>query len=289
MSFSDTKIQQIIREKLSLKVSSITENIIGWDQDVWIIDTNDQKIVLKHPRKNNKVRNSREVIASKLLAQKGVIVPQILYSDDQILIETFLEGILVEQVDFTKISRNDLYFNAGKVLKKIHSITTTNFGMVTDDSLVGEFSTQVEYTQVGFSKALINLEKTPFYTHDDIRQIRQYFESNKSVLENSPSVLLHADYCDTNLIYTPDGEIAVIDFGDLSVGNPMYDVSMVYLDCVDDGSYQACIDGYGETNLKQVELFGLCRFTYLISAWWNKGDPQKRVERLCRLFESICR
>ncbi|HUU78224.1 MAG TPA: aminoglycoside phosphotransferase family protein [candidate division Zixibacteria bacterium] len=286
MEFTENKIQQIIREKLSLQVHSITENTKGIDQDVWIIETNEQKIVLKHPKNNNKIRNNREVIACNLLAKLDIIVPQILYVDDQILIETFLEGNLVDQVDFSKVSRYDLYFNAGQILEKIHSITTTNFGMVTDDSLVGEFSTQVEYLQADLGE-LLNLEKTPFYSQEDIKQVLQYFESNKSILENSPSVLLHADYSDSNLVYTPDGKIAVIDFGDLSIGNPMLDVTKMYLDHIGDGAFQAFIDGYGEINIEQVKLFALCWLIWLIPALWKRNNSQERVKRLCHVFESI--
>ncbi|MHA1435106.1 MAG: aminoglycoside phosphotransferase family protein [Candidatus Heimdallarchaeota archaeon] len=287
MKFTAKKIKEIILEKLSLKVKTISVNSRGWDQDVWIIETDKQKIVFKHPKNNNKVRNTREVIACKLLAKKDIIVPQILYVDDQILIETFLDGSLVEQIDFTKVPRYELYFKAGEVLKRIHSIKTTNFGMITDKTLVGEFSTQIEYLESSLGEELLNLEKTPFYTRRDVEQVMQYFGSNKSVVKNSPSVLLHGDFCNPNIIYTPECEIGVIDFGDLSAGNPMYDVTKIYLDHIGDGAFQACIDGYGEIQLEQVKLFALGWLTWFIPVLWKRNDAHGRVKRLCRVFESI--
>ncbi|MHA1126636.1 MAG: phosphotransferase, partial [Candidatus Heimdallarchaeota archaeon] len=147
MKFTNNVLKEIVWEKLSQKVESLTENTKGCDQDVWVIETDKQKIVFKHPKNNNKVRNVRETVACKLLAKKGIIVPQILYVDDDILIETFLDGTLVEQVDFSKVPRYELYSKTGEVLKKIHSIRTTNFGMIMDESLVGEFSSQIEYLE----------------------------------------------------------------------------------------------------------------------------------------------
>ncbi len=287
MKFTTKKIKEIVWEKLTQKIESLTENTKGWDQDVWVIETDKQKVVLKHPKNNNKVRNVRETVACKLLAKKGIIVPQILYVDDEILIETFLEGTLVEQIDFTKVPRYDLYFKAGEALKKIHSIRTTNFGMITDESLVGEFSSQIEYLESSSGEELRNLEETPFYSRKDVNQAMEYFESNKSILKNSSSVLLHADCCDSNLIYTPEGEIGLIDFGDLSTGNPMYDITKVYIDHIGDGGFQACIDGYGTINFEQVKLFAVTWLLWLIPMLWKSKISPARVKRLCRVFESI--
>ena len=286
MKFTNNKIKKIVWEKLSLKVKTISRNTRGWEMDVWIIETDKQKIVLKHPMDNRKIRNNH-AIAYKLLAKKGIIVPQILYIDNQILIETFLDGTYLEQIDFSKVPRYELYFKIGEVFKKIHSIKTTNFGMITDEPLVGEFSTQLEYLQSGLSDDLPNLEKTPFYSRKDIEQVLQYFESHKSVVKNSSSVLLHADYCGSNFVYTPDGEIGMIDFAELSVGNPMFDITKVYTEHIGDGAFQACIDGYGAIQLEQVKLFALCWLIWLIPALWKRNDEHDRVKRLCQVFETI--
>lgn len=287
MKLTTKKIRDIVMEKLSMKVKSITENTKGCDQDVWIIDTDKQKIVFKHPKNNNKVRNIREVVACKLLAKKDIIVPEILYYDDQILIETFLNGILVEQIDFTKVPRYDTYFEIGKVLKKIHSVKTKNYGMIMNESLVGEFPTQIDYLESSSGEELKNLEATPFYSQKDIEQIIEYYENHKKVVKNSPSVLLHADFCDSNLVYTPNGEIGVIDFGDLSTGNPMYDITKVFIDHIGDGAFQACSDGYGSTQIEQVKLFATTWLFWLIPALWKSDNAHKRVNRLCQVFDSI--
>jgi aminoglycoside phosphotransferase (APT) family kinase protein len=287
MKFSINQIKDIVKEKLSQNVKSIFETTDGVDQYVWIIDTDTQKIVFKQPKNDNKVRNTREVIACKLLAKIDIIVPQILFVDDEILIETFVEGTQVDKVDFSKVNRSDLYFRAGEVLKRMHSIKTTNFGMVSDETLVGEFSSQLDYLQDGSSDVLLDLEELPFYSKKDVELVIQYFESNKSVIANSPSVLLHMDYCDSNLIYTPEGDIAVIDFADLSVGNPMLDVTKMYMDHFGDGAFQALIDGYGTINFEQIKLLAIGWFSWLITALWKKNNSHERVKQLRQVFESI--
>lgn len=286
MKFTNNKLKKIVWEKLSLKVKTISRNTRGWEMDVWIMETDKQKIVFKHPMDNRKVRNSH-AIAYKLLAKKGIIVPQILYIDDQILIETFLDGTYLEQIDFSKVPRYEVFLKIGEVFKKIHSIKTTNFGMITDEPLVGKFSTQIEYLQSGLSDELLVLEKTPYYSRKDVEQVLQYFESHKSVVKNSSSVLLHADFCGSNLVYTPDGEIGMIDFADLSVGNPMFDVTKVYTEHIGDGSFQAFKDGYGAIQLEQVKLFALRHLIFLIPALWKRNDEHDRVKRLCQVFETI--
>ncbi|MHA1441913.1 MAG: aminoglycoside phosphotransferase family protein [Candidatus Heimdallarchaeota archaeon] len=286
MNFTNKKIKEIIWEKLSLKVKTITRNTRGWEQDAWIIETDKQKIVLKHPKDNSKVKNIH-AIAYKLLAKRGFIVPQILYIDDQILIETFLDGTYVEEIDFSKVPRYEVYFKIGEVFKKIHSIKTTNFGFITDDTLVGKFSTQIEFLQSGLSDELLKLEKTQIYSRKDIEQVMEYFESNKSVVKNSPSVLLHSDYCGSNLVYTPDGEIGVIDFTELSAGNPMFDVTKVYTEHIGDGAFQAFNDGYGTIHLEQMKLFAIRYLIWQIPALWKRNDAHDRVKRICKVFESI--
>ena len=286
MNFTNKKLKEIIWEKLSLKVKTITRNTRGWEFDVWIIETDKQKIVLKHPKDNSKIKNTH-AIASRLLAKMGFIVPQILYVVDEILIETFLDGTYVEQIDFSKVPRYEVYFKIGEVFKKMHSIKTTNFGFIKDDTLKGKFSTQIEFLQLGLSDELLNLEKTQIYSRKDIEQVLQYFESNKSVVKNSPSVLLHADYCDSNLVYTPEGEIGLIDLAELSAGNPMFDVTKVYTEHIGDGAFQAFNDGYGTIHLEQMKLFALRHLVWQIPALCKRNDAHDRVKRLCRVFESI--
>ncbi|MHA1740317.1 MAG: hypothetical protein ACTSWD_17130, partial [Candidatus Heimdallarchaeota archaeon] len=79
----------------------------------------------------------------------------------------------------------------------------------------------------------------------------------------------------------------VIDFTELSAGNPMFDVTKVYTEHIGDGAFQAFNDGYGTIHLEQMKLFAIRYLIWQIPALWKRNDAHDRVKRICKVFESI--
>ena len=285
MKLSDEKIKQIMEHTLGLQTTQITDFSLGVDQVVKKITTDMGNLILKHPKNHNLARNQREKLACRLLAEKGIKVPKVLYMNENFLIETFIEGDLISEVDFSQIDSDMVYGRMGEILHKMHEIKGIDYGLVMSDQLIGENPSE-EYEE-GFLYELKNLKQTHFYSEQDLSKIKRYFYEKKSVILNSPSRLLHMDYCDSNLILTPEDEIAVIDFGDLSLGNPMYDVAKPYMDNFEHPTWDYFLSGYGTINVEQIQYYCLGWLTWLIPGLAKSPKNDERVKKLRKVYESI--
>jgi len=287
---SNNNIKEIILEKLDAKVVEIKEDTSGYDQYVWIIATSNpkyQKIVLKKPKNESYFRNIREVIACQKFQELDIMVPTVIYWDEEILIETFIEGAQLDQLDLDKNLQNEIFYELGKILRKIHSIPAQGFGKIKSNELVGEVSNLVEYYDSGFLHHLRNLEETKLYSPEDIQNINNYYETKKKQVDVNNSVLLHADYADSNIILTPNQEIALIDFADLSAGNPMQDYAYMYETYNGTQAFQALLDGYQDFKLEEIEFFTFCRFLWLIPMKWKENNESERLQKMLVLFSSM--
>jgi len=128
-------ITQLFQDKLGLEATSITDKSKGVDQEVKIIETNNGTFVLKIPHEE-KDKILKQIVATKLCAKKGMPVPKIIFSNDDLLIETCIEGIDLDELDVSKYVFEKIYFEIGKLMKKMHSIKGENFGPVNQDKLV---------------------------------------------------------------------------------------------------------------------------------------------------------
>lgn len=131
-------MEEIIKEKLRQTVLSKDLIVKGYDQDVWIVQTDKEKIVVKIPREDpQKIQNEVFGIAHAL---SKMPVPQVLYYDDSILIEEYIEG---EDLSDCKQVPLSLYEQAGKYLKQFHSVTLEGYGPIRGGK--GIFTTYRDY------------------------------------------------------------------------------------------------------------------------------------------------
>ena len=284
---SNNNIKELILEKLNAKVVEIKEDTSGYDQYVWIIATSNpkyQKIVLKKPKNESYFRNIREVIACQKFQELDIMVPTVIYWDEEILIETFIEGSHLDQLDLDNNKQNEIFYELGKILRKIHSIPAQGFGKIRSMELVGEVSSLVEYYDSGFLHHLRNLEETKLYSSEDIQNISNHYETKKKLVEGNKSVLLHADYADSNIIISQNQEIALIDFADLSAGNSMQDFAYMYEKY---NGTQALLDGYQDVKLEEIEFFTFCRFLWLIPMKLKENNKSERLQKMLVLFSSM--
>jgi fructosamine-3-kinase len=166
MKLSVNEIKQIMEQKLRLKTFKITDFSLGYDQDVWKVETSMETLILKCPKKHNLVRNQREKLSCSLMAEKGLIAPNVLYMDENVLIETFIVGTLVSEVDFSNNESEMVYRKIGETLSKMHEIKGKNYGLVMSDQLIGE--NLLEEYEEGFLDELKILKQTHFYSEQDL-------------------------------------------------------------------------------------------------------------------------
>jgi aminoglycoside phosphotransferase (APT) family kinase protein len=285
---SHKNIKELILDKLDAKVIEIKEDSSGCDQYVWIITTSNpehRKIVLKKPKNEEYFRIIREVIACKKFHELDILVPTLEYWDEEILIETYIEGTQLDKIDLDINAKNELFFELGKILRKIHNIQTEGFGMVKSKELIGGSSSVIDDS--GFLRELRNLEQTKLFSSEDIQSIKTHYETSKKLVRGNKSVLLHADFADSNILITPDQEIALIDFADLSVGNPMQDFAYMYETYNDTKEFQALIEGYQDAEKEEIAFFTFCRFMWLIPLLWKNKKQLERFQKALVLFSSM--
>ncbi|AIA32039.1 aminoglycoside phosphotransferase family protein [Leptospirillum ferriphilum] len=59
---------------------------------------------------------------------------------------------------------------------------------------------------------------------------REFCKMSDTLSESLPEVFLHRDYHSRNIMYTEDNRMALIDFQDMRVGSPLYDVASFLFD-----------------------------------------------------------
>lgn len=282
----DSQVAQIFQDELSQQVISIVDKSKGVDQEVKIIETNKGKFVLKNPhRENDKIL--KEVVATKLCSEKGIPVPKIIYSDEDLLIESCIEGIDLDDIETSKENFERIYLQIGKLMKTMHSIQGQNFGSVNQNQLIGNITSQEEAILSWIPSEIERLEKLNYYSSEELNKIKNFFENNKSILNTEESVLLHSDITDSNIVIKNNAVSGFIDFGDLSVGPAMQDFAFMYIDHFGDYKFEKLLEGYGEHNFKEIKFYAFCWMCWLVGSKIEKQEFDKKFERMKKLFAEI--
>ena len=280
---NQSDIAQIFKNKLNRKVISITDKSKGVDQEVKIIQTNKDKFVLKIPHKE-KDKILKEIIATKLCSQKKIPAPKVIYFTNDLLIESCIEGVDLDDLETTKEDFENIYFQIGRLMKVMHSIKGNNFGSINKNQLVGDNKSQEDSILSWIPSEIERLEKSEFYSKDEINKIKQHFENHKSFLKTSESVFLHSDVTDSNIIIKDHIVSGFIDFGDLSVGPRMQDFAFMYIDHFGDYKFEKLLEGYGEHDLNEIKFYAFCWMCWLVGSKIKNKEFDKKFKRMKNLF-----
>ena len=123
---------------------------------------------------------------------------------------TFIEGIDLEEA-LPTLSEKEQYLlgmEAGKILKKIHSIPLCE----------GDIPQKTKR-----ERKLFQLQKyvdSPYLRVENDEIAIDYVKNNINLIWKEKPVYQHGDFHPGNLIYMPNGEIGVIDFNRWEVGDP---------------------------------------------------------------------
>lgn len=186
---------------------NVTEINKGWSDDrKFMVETDTgEKFSLrvclsdKFEKKQNEFERLKMAADCGIYMSKPVEMGYCSHGKYAYMLLTWVDGIDLEDI-LTKISVSEQYRlgqQAGRILKQIHSVSSGN-RPITDIA----------------EKKLKQLEK---YEKSNLRikndeEIVYFIKSNINCLINDKTVLLHGDFHPGNLIYTPDGNIGVIDF-----------------------------------------------------------------------------
>lgn len=283
---NDSQIAQIFQNELNQQVISMIDKSKGVDQEVKIIQTNKNKFVLKTPREEND-KILKEIIATKLCSDKNIPVPKIIYSNKDFLIESYIEGMDLDNLKTSKENFENIYFQIGKLTRLMHSIKGQNFGSVNQNKLIGDKKSQEEAILSWIPSEIERLEKLNYYSSEELNKIKNYFERNKHILNTGESVLLHSDITDSNIVIKNNQVSGFIDFGDLSVGPAMQDFAFMYINHFGDYKFEKLLEGYGKHNFKEIKFYAFCWMCWLVGSKIEKQEFDEKFEHMKNLFADI--
>lgn len=178
----------------------------GWSHDKkYFVTTKTDKMVLRINCIENFENKQREFEKTRLIQKSGIKMSEPLDfgicggGKNVYIMLSWVEGEDLEKIlpDFDNEKQFRLGKEAGIILKKIHSVPTKKFfaGNIVEKKL----------------KQLRAYESCNERLCND-KPVIDFINKNINVLNSQRKNLCHGDFHPGNLIYTPDGEIAVIDF-----------------------------------------------------------------------------
>ncbi len=174
-----------------------------------------------------------EVILLKKLIEKEVKVPEILFFEN---FSPKLNGhsfMLISDIKGDQMNKDitkETLQEAGKELAKINSLRFDKFGMIErfDNNITeikGSKKNHVNFILDSYKEKLLKISENNFITSDELNQIRNFIEQNKSLLNIDQGNLVHGDF-NLNHIFQENGHLSgIIDFGDAKISNQFYDLA----------------------------------------------------------------
>jgi aminoglycoside phosphotransferase (APT) family kinase protein len=122
---------------------------------------------------------------------------------------TWINGVAVQDVIREKddILQYELGYKSGNLLRKIHAYST----IVSQKDWGTLYRENIDMMIDAYRKVNIPIHYE--------KEIIEYINMNKHLLDNRPQVIRHGDFHVGNLIITPQNEIGVIDFDKCAVGD----------------------------------------------------------------------
>ncbi|SDY74499.1 Predicted kinase, aminoglycoside phosphotransferase (APT) family [Proteiniborus ethanoligenes] len=190
----------------------------GWSNDKkYYIKTVDKKELLLRVSKISEYENKKKEFESlKHLTNMDILMSwpidfgtcnegQLVYS-----LLTWINGEDAEII-LPKLSNEEQYslgIKAGQYLMQIHKIPAPE-----------KLSSWEERFNRKIDIKIANYKACSIHLHGADRMIK-YIEDNRILLQNRPQSFQHGDYHVGNMIITPEGELAIIDFNRMDYGDP---------------------------------------------------------------------
>lgn len=160
---------------------------------------------------------------------------------------TWIDGIAVQDVirEKDEALQYELGYKSGNLLKKIHDCSTIT--MHKDWGIL--YRENIDMMIAAYRKANIPIHYE--------KEIIDYVNMNKHLLDNRPQVIRHGDFHVGNLIITPQNEIGVIDFDECKVGDGWEEFGgIVWAARLSKQFAKGQVDGYFSDNVPE-EFFRL--------------------------------
>jgi len=219
---------KLLEKQFKIKIEDIDFIANGWDNDVYKINN---KYIFRFPRRD---------IANKLIKKEGNALPIIKQYVNTLLPNPvffgnptndypylflgydYLRGLSIEEID--AISSMDSISVLATFLSQLHSVPIKEVeSIVGYDDLDRLNINKRKETLIRNTNAIRNIG---IY---DTLELESYIGNLTNIKLNDEKILVHGDMHIRNLLYNIDGVVsAVIDFGDIHIGNRAFDISIIY-------------------------------------------------------------
>jgi len=271
MDLTKINIEKLFSRLFADVPIKIIESSHGIDQEVKIVITKNRNYVLKKPRREKYVIGN-EVFAAMKWGEIGIPVPKTIWHDKELLIQEFIDGEKFGKVKLSKNNKMKIYYQVGKIMKKMHSVETKGYANIKGKG-VGEFSSSEEYKnwalrRVKTSFSIIKKRKLMsdadlVFLKKEVERLIKYFGKNKFVLT-------HQDLVEDHIFVKDNKLVGIIDFGDIKSDDPMADFRKIARNNED--YFKEVIRGYGQVNKDNIELHQLLVYLYRVYNYYRRKD-----------------
>lgn len=223
-------------------------NVTVFVNESWVVRFNARDIQLP---KFQREKKSFEVL-------KGIVpVPELVVFDDSKKLAPYdymickkITGKNLEK-EWPALSESDrlsLAQQAGKILRKIHSVGTQEFGELSDQGPFPQTKSWADYIRFTLNYHLKEASELQLFSPDELQGFLNFFEQREKVLlKINASQMVHGDFHFGNLLFSENKITGVLDFEWALCGDPLMDICNHLRDMDSNwaGSQAAFNEGYG--------------------------------------------
>ena len=273
-------LKESIEKDFQIEVSDIKKIENGFSNKVYFAKTPEEDVFI---RMNRDTRIFPvEIVGYQEFARVGVPVPKVVgYEGNPIhlgyptIILSRVPGEALNTIELTPEQERDIYSQAGKLLRNIHTIKVDGFGELVAEGgkLKGDAATWQQYwcnkRHERISTEVQYMLEHNFIDQAEADKLLAIGESIQGV-EPSESVLLHKDFHGSHIFTDKKTITGIIDLGGIIGGDPRFDVAMSLFFQKPD-QQKAFKEGYG----KEAEDPVVEKYIALIAAnkvvWRHQG------------------
>lgn len=227
------------------------------------------------------------LLANKLLLQKGINVPEIVYSKEDsknFYIEKELKGRSIKKdTTISEGQKEEIVIEAGKDLAKTNSIPVNGVGWmkeVKEDNLYSHGKNYYDFILNNIPNMLNGLLNINVLSIEQVEEIKNYILQHQNLLDTKDiSHLAHGDFCIEHIYHLNGEYTGVIDFGDIRGTSRYHDLAHFYTYNRD--YFESLVKGYNSVHqlpsdymdriIVEAVVFGVSKL------WWISKNMQNRL------------
>jgi aminoglycoside phosphotransferase (APT) family kinase protein len=266
-------IRKIFFENLKVKRLEISDLTKGLEHKVFNVKTESNDYIIKFPITSSDNKCKVQQWAYKKWTNIGIPVPKVILYNHNYIIEEKIQGVDLEEAKLSLEQQQEIMYQLGKLVRKMHSIKTTGFGPI-GSNYKGKYRTWKQFINTQYKKAFLEAKKNRYLPSNLLNKIQTFYNERMDVLDYSDPILFHNDLVYSNII-VKDGKITgIIDAGDCLSGDPLFEFGFMnwyyFKKKVMDHFYK----GYGAIDERKVQFYTI------IDAIPNGPDVEIILEKM---------